>query len=210
MDPYFISIILFMTSILLAGVDIFVPSGGLLLILAVAAAVGAILFGFRSSTTLGMTMLTLVAAAVPIGAFLAIKIWPHTPIGRLVILRPPEQQVPVATNDPAGLEVWLGKVLKADADLMPAGQLKIGYRRMNAVAESGFVEAGQAVKVVAIRERSLVVRVTSEPLTPLVPESRPGAQAPQGAEQLAEPNLLDVPAEELGLDSIDERPSGSS
>ena len=204
MDPFFIAIILFMAAILLAGIDIFVPSGGLLLVLAVAAAVGSILFGVRSSVTLGMTMLTLVAASIPIGAFLAIKIWPHTPIGKMVILRPPEQQ---ANSAAEGNELgdWLGKVVKADADLMPAGQLKIGYRRLNAVAESGFIDAGQRVKVVAIRERSLVVRATSEPLTPLAVETPGRVQKPATDEQGVEPNLLDLPAEELGLDSIDER-----
>ncbi len=202
MDPFLIAIALFLAGVLLAVIDIFVPSGGMLLILCTVCAVGSVLFGFRSSTTMGMTMLTLVVASVPIGVFLAIKIWPHTPIGRMVILKPPSSQS--GTADGGELESWVGSVLRADSALMPAGQIKIGHRRLNAVAESGFIEAGQAVKVLGIRERSLLVRPTSEPLTPI--ETVPGKPTTAPAETEPEPvNLLDLPADQLGLDSIDEK-----
>lgn len=197
MDPFLIAIFLFLAALLLAGIDVFVPSGGILLVLAVAAAVGSILFGFRSSLSMGMAMLTAVAASVPVGAFLAIKIWPHTPIGKMVILKAPAAEPPTAEQDE--MQSWVGRVLKTDSDLMPSGQIKVGYRRLNAIAQSSFIEAGQVIKIIAVRERCLVVRPSSEPLTPWEAVSTTQSHASSNAPA---PNLLDVPAEDLGLDSL--------
>ncbi|MEZ6076434.1 MAG: hypothetical protein R3C56_12480 [Pirellulaceae bacterium] len=83
------ALLLYIAAIALAMVDLFVPSGGMLLVLATLAALAAVLFGFRSGNTVGMGMLTLVVATIPVFVFLAIKIWPHTPLGRRIILKLP-------------------------------------------------------------------------------------------------------------------------
>ena len=83
----------------------------------------------------------------------------------------------------------------------------VGHRRFNAVAESGIVEAGERVKVIAVRERNLVVRVTDEPLSVtlnLSPAPTVKTDSSDSQEQKSNQNLLELSAEELGLDSIDE------
>lgn len=217
MDPFFIALLLYIVALVLAILDIFVPSGGMLVILASAAAVGAVLFGFRSSTTLGMAMLTVVAASIPVVAILTVKLWPHTPIGRRVILQLPTDGVAKHSSKQTALENWVGFVFLADAPLLPAGQIKVGHRHLNAIAEHGIIEVGQAVKVIAVRERNLIVRATREPITVLPEVTRPGqstdtppddispSDAPRPLDQrMTDISLLDRPAEDFGLESLDQ------
>lgn len=207
MDRASLAIVLYFLALTLAVVDVFVPSGGMLLVLAAAAAVGAILFGFCARTTLmGMSMLTVVAASIPLLAAFAIRIWPKTPIGKRIILGlPPETPVTPETAR-TSLQDLLGKVVVAEYPLMPAGQLIIDHTHVNALAESRYIEAGERVEVIAIRERNLIVRITTKPLSQIM-DSR---VLPRGRETSDDPvvakneSLLDVPAEELGLNSLDE------
>jgi len=200
MEPLYLAFLLYFAALVLAVVDLFVPSAGMLIILAAMGGVAAVLLGFRSGTSAGMVMLTLVMATIPIFGYLAVKIWPYTPIGRRVILKPPpvlpEEENPV-TPDP--LQDYVGRVMLAETAFLPTGQLRVGHRRLNAVAESGFIEAGEHVQVIAIRERNLVVRVTQEPLTRMTNTSTPI----QSDEDPVTKNYLELPADELGLDSLD-------
>lgn len=201
MDPHYLALLLYVAAVALAVVDLFVPSGGLLLILSAVGGVAAVLFGFRSGTGMGMGMLTLVIASIPTFVLLAIKVWPHTPIGRRIILPLPRSASPAETNTGDSLGNLVGRVMRAETTFLPTGQLRIGHRRFNALAESGFIEAGSHVKVIAVRERNLIVRVTTEPLTHTSP--RPAGH--EAAEDAAaeQSSLLERPAEELGLDSLD-------
>ncbi len=201
MDPFYVALLLYFAAIVLAFVDLFVPSGGLLVIVAALGGIAAVLFAFRSGNTAGMGMLTLVIASVPVFAFLAIRIWPHTPIGRRIILKLPEPTYgsPVIGDDP--LRELVGQVFQIEAAFLPTGQLRVGHLRHNALAESGFIEAGAHVKVIAVRERNLIVRQTAEPLT--ARETAPGQSSAMEHNGQAGGNLLDRPAEELGLESLD-------
>lgn len=216
MDPLFLAWLLYLAAVVLAMVDVFVPSGGLLLVLSLLAALAAILFGFRSSHWLGMLMLTVVIASVPTFVFVAIKVWPHTPLGRLIILKPPVAEVATATaiEQDSLLHALVGHVLLAEAPFLPSGQLRVGYQRFNALAESGFIEAGSHVRVLAVRQRNLIVRATADPLTDVASLAglstvRPSSNV-EGQERVGEDHygasggsLLDRPAEELGLDSLE-------
>ncbi len=201
MHPFYVALLLYFAAIVLAFVDIFVPSGGLLMIMAALGGIAAVLFAFRSGNTAGMGMLTLVIASVPVFALIAIRIWPHTPIGRRIILKLPESKPVSHVNADEPLVELIGKVFKNDIPLLPTGQLRVGHRRLNAEAESGFIEAGVHVKIVGVRERNLIVRLTTEPLT--VVDSSPGPALAKEDNGSTGDSLLDRPAEELGLDSLD-------
>ncbi len=206
MDPLYLALLLYLAATALAVVDLFVPSGGMLLLLATLAAVAAVLFGFRSGHSVGMGMLTLVIATIPSFVFLAIKIWPHTPLGRRIILKLPTSEPSGAGVAAEPLQELVGCVLLAETAFLPTGQLRVGHRRFNAVAESSFIEAGSHVRVLAVRERNLVVRVTDEPLTvqasAATRETAPHGPAGESSDE--EASLLDRSAEELGLDSLED------
>jgi membrane-bound ClpP family serine protease len=203
MDPLVLAICCFALAIALALLDIFVPSGGVLVILSMISAIGSILFGFRSGNTAGMVMLTLLLAAVPGFLLLTLRMWPHTPIGRLIVLptpgqpkrnNPRENEATEPEADP--MQQLVGQIGIAQNPLMPTGHVRIQHRNYNAVAERGLIEAGQRVEVLAVRQRNLIVAVTTRQI--------PSSNTPPKEEQpVAGQSLLDLPADQLGLDSLD-------
>jgi membrane-bound ClpP family serine protease len=140
-------------------------------------------------------MLGLVAAAIPILLALAVRIWPHTPIGRRIVLKPP-QVADASGKEEETMRKFIGRVVVSEYPMMPANQLTIDHQTFNAIAETSFIEAGQTVEVVSVRQRQLVVRSTDRS-----PESHP-SNTPN--RPLAGANdLLSLPADELGLDSLE-------
>lgn len=220
MEPFYIAIVLYVAAVVLAILDIFIPSGGMFLILAAAAALASILFGFRSGTTMGMVMLTIIAASIPLFAFAAIRIWPRTPIGRRVILGTPDRKSDSSGSPRTVLESLVGRVVLTEQTFMPTGQLRIDSHRINAISTEGIIEAGSHVEVIGVRGRDLLIRPTNRPLThpsavspssSLTPQATtPGdtatsdARADSAIPPTDSPNLLDMPASELDLDSLDE------
>lgn len=191
------AILLLIGAFALVFLDIFVPSGGMLLVLAGGAALGSVLFGFRASSTVGITILTLVVGSIPVLGVLAVQIWPHTPVGKRIVLKLPQDNASATPSEASNMSDLIGQVVVSEYPMIPSNQLTIGRRVYNAVAESGYIEAGQTVEVVAIKERNLVVRLTHRP------PSEPISRNPRATEQ-AQENLLDLPANQLGLDSLDE------
>lgn len=197
MDPLLIAILCFLLAGTLAAADLMIPSGGLLAISSLMAAIVSIFFAFRSSPTAGMMTLILLLVAIPIFIVVAVRIWPHTPLGKRIILKaPPEVQTAV---DPAAAQLleMMGNIGVTQNSLMPSGHVRINHRNFNAVTEDGVIEAGQFVKVIGVHQHNLVVAITSSrPVaTPLANQDRP--------QPVLGESLLDRPAEDLGLDSID-------
>ncbi len=198
MDPFYLALLLYLAAIVLAFVDLFVPSGGVLAILAVLSATASVLFGFRSGQLMGMSMLTLVVASIPVFAILAINIWPRTPIGRRVILRAPEARPATHPSQDKRQEL-IGVVVQSEYALMPSGQIRIDGKRYNATTKDEIIEAGQNVEVIDVKERNLVVRSTDAAPT----GKRTQSNSTETIEPANSDNLLDLPADEIGLDSID-------
>lgn len=196
MSPLVLAVICFIVAAVLAVVDLLVPSGGVLAVASLVAALVSVFFGFQSGYTTGVVTLTLMLIAIPLFIAVALRLWPHTPIGKRVILKAPEQ--PEQSLEPQQVEMQelIGQVGVTQNSLMPYGFVRLNGRNYNAVCESGLIEARQNVVVIAVQQRNLIVAVTSlSPTTPKV----------AAAEQPAASNesLLDRPAEELGLDSIE-------
>ncbi|MCC6509787.1 MAG: NfeD family protein [Pirellulaceae bacterium] len=198
MDPLLIAILCFLLAGALAAADLLVPSGGSLALASLLAATVSIFFAFRSSYIAGVSMLVLLLVAIPVFLVVAIRIWPYTPIGRRVILKAPVSQ-PVQSNSPnAQLQELIGQVGVVQSPLMPYGFVRINRRNYNATCESGSIDAGQNVQVIAVQQRNLVVAITNLSPTTTLP-----ADPSQLAAEVKNESLLDRPANELGLDSLD-------
>ena len=194
MDPLIIAILCFVLAICLAVADLLVPSGGVLAIASFLAALASIFFAFRSSSLAGQAMLILMLLAIPTFLVVGLRIWPHTPIGRRVILKtPPTAQAPGGNSDL--LDSMIGMIGRAENSLMPTGHVRIDHRSYNAQCENGIIEAGQWVEVIAVKQRNLIVVATTKA------RREKSDQTPAGPE-LGQ-SLLDRPAEDLGLDSLD-------
>lgn len=235
MDPLLVAILFFALAAVLAIVDLLVPSGGVLAVASFLSAIVTVYFGYQSSSLAGTTMLIVILVAIPIFLAVALRIWPHTPLGRRIILPVPGRRR--VSNGPNGtpansatlnkselldeaslypssaadhsaalypmsslddpLTELVGQVGVARNSLLPSGHVRIEHRNYNALCESGFIEAGQRVEVIAVRERNLIVVATHRPLTGNSHQRQDTAPIALGE------SLLDRPAEELGLDSLE-------
>ena len=154
------AIILLVIGILLAVMEALIPSGGILGILAVAALVGALILAFRENSTTGFTFLGIAVVLIPVLLVFSLKIFPKTPVGRRVILKPSVESAAqrgtagVADVDYSNL---MGKIGKTATPLRPSGIAEINDQRYSVVAEGEMIDAGTTIIVVKIEGNSIVV-----------------------------------------------------
>ncbi len=204
MDPLVYAIALYLLAILLFAIDVFVPTGGILLFCSGALAIASVFFAFRSSVNAGLVMLLVDFATIPVLIWTFLKVWPHTPLGRRVLLKPQES---APSSEQEELKALVGLVVINRWPLLPTGQVQVDHKRFNAQSIDGKpIEAGRRVKVLEIRERMLVVAETNQPLSNPNQRSSASQQGnrPAQAQEPSPQSLLDLPAEQLGLDRLDE------
>jgi membrane-bound ClpP family serine protease len=142
--------------------EIFVPSGGVLGILAAGLLGLSLWLSFAHSTALGAKFLGALAVLVPVVAVVGVQLWPHTPVGRRMILRPPtEDDYEPAVPGAAGgtrLEHVVGQFGRSVTTLRPSGVVEVAGRRFDALSEDGMIGPGEAVRAIEARGNQLVVR----------------------------------------------------
>jgi membrane-bound serine protease (ClpP class) len=78
----------------------------------------------------------------------------HTRFGQRMTLRSASE----GNSNAAGLETFAGQVGEAATPLRPSGTVTISGRRMDAVTDGEFIEAGSMVRVVRAHGMGLLVR----------------------------------------------------
>lgn len=145
----------FMIVILL---EMFLPTAGILFVLSVVLAVAAVIAGFMHSIYLGAAMVVILVVSLPVLFVLFSKIWPHTPLGRRLIIPAPtrESVLPPSAIDDA-LTQYKGAKAQVLSPMLPTGSIRIGDKTLVATCESGAVEPGQWVRVVKVQMNRLIV-----------------------------------------------------
>ncbi len=148
--------------VLFAFAELLIPSGGILTILSVAAFLTAVVMAFMRSSTDGLVTLTVSVLLTPVILYAAIRVWPHTPIVKRLILHEPER--PGTAGDLSKLQPdqLVGRVGVTKTMLRPAGKMTLDGRNFDCITEGGLVDAGRKVKVVAVRGSKIVVRPESD------------------------------------------------
>jgi membrane-bound serine protease (ClpP class) len=189
MDAMLWSILLLLVGLGLVVLEIFIPSGGVLSFLAAISVVASLVVSFFSGVGFGITMLAVTSILVPAVVAAAVRWWPHTPIGRLILVQPPENPDDVLPEDELyrGLSSLIGKIGKSKTKMLPSGLVRIENRNYDAISEGMPVDAGQWVKVVDVRTHRIVVRPSQAPQTI--------AEEPTPSE-----DVLSRPIDSLGID----------
>jgi len=99
---------------------------------------------------------------VPSLLVVAYKIFPKTRFGKSVTLTPPQRQRGDAIADSSQLKELLGSVGSVLTPLRPVGTCDFSGRRVECVAESGYVDKGKKVKVIRVEATQLTVRQIEE------------------------------------------------
>ena len=156
----------------LAFLEVFFPTAGILAFFSGAAMLGAILLGFRSSPYVGLTMTGAAVLGVPALISLGFKWWPHTSVGKQVLLDAPRAE-DVLPDDPQRryLKGLIGRLGRARCRMLPGGAVVIDGQTLDATSEGMVIEAGQTVRVIKIESNRLVVRAVDEEILPPAAEN---------------------------------------
>lgn len=138
--------LLYVVAVLILVAEIFIPSHGVLSVAGVgfllAAVVKTFLVGGRDA---GLISVLACFIFLPLFAYVSIRIWPKTPLGKLIA--PPN---PVLTSADSGVPIeeltrLIGQTGRAVTQLRPVGICDFGGRRVSCMAEFGVLEAGTPV-----------------------------------------------------------------
>ena len=119
----------------------------------------ALIFSGRRSAPVGVVVAVVMIPLLLVGAY---RLLPKTRFGRNVILSGPVRERGDAIPDTAELLKLLGQVGHVLTPLRPVGTCDFSGRRVECVAEAGYVQKGATVKVIRVEGTQLTVRVTDE------------------------------------------------
>ena len=144
---------------LLLTVEVFLPTAGTVGILAFLLAVASVIAAFLHSVTYGAIFLLLIVVATPFLFAAAVKIWPHTPIGRMILIGDIKKEN-VMPKDSHYLRVadQIGKIGIAKTKMYPSGSVMIDGQKFDALTKGFPIEAGESVKVVSVQGNRLQVQ----------------------------------------------------
>jgi membrane-bound serine protease (ClpP class) len=150
-------------AMLLIFVEIFIPSGGLIALVAAISAIAGVWQLFLYDTVWGVIGFLGVAVMTPVIISFGLKILPSTPIGRKMFFgeSPPdsdEQRLERELAARDSLQALLGAEGRAATDLRPVGVVILDGRRYDALAEGAFIDAGTSVRVTVVEGNQLKVR----------------------------------------------------
>jgi membrane-bound ClpP family serine protease len=205
MEPWVWAWLLLIVGLVIIGIEMFIPSGGFLGVLSALAILGAIVLAFVSSLKFGVFMMVLVSCLLPALFAIAVKYWPNTPIGRLIVARPPssDEVLPHAETRRT-LQSLIGRRGVASCQMLPGGVVVVDGVSYDAVTDGTPIDKGMPIQVTAIRMNRLEVRFDDRPESmhsPLAAEP-PSQLAPSQLAQTDE--LLSRPIQSLGIEPLDD------
>lgn len=156
--------ILIATGFLLLVAELFLPSGGILSVLAAAAILVGVALAFESDSTVGMWTLIGVGLALPVTMGLAFHYWPKTPMGKRFFLHAPEEDPRGASlPEQQEMELLRGQIGQSMSALRPAGVVEFNGRRIDCITEGIMVAAGQTVRCIDVKAGRVIVRPVEKP-----------------------------------------------
>lgn len=146
--------------LLLIASEVFVPSAGIIGILATISLVsGVVLAFYYGGMVTGAFFMMATLAVVVAVLYQVFRWWPHTWIGKQILIEPAAETILVDRSEYQNL---VGQVGKTAGVMMPGGYVEIEGKRYDAVAEVA-IEDGQWITVTGLAAGStLKVRSISE------------------------------------------------
>ena len=138
--------------------EVFIPSGGLIGLLAVGCVGLSLWKAFQHSYDLGLKFLLADFVLLPMAGVLAVYLWPRTPLARRVFLRPPDPEEMDVSHSDQRIDHLIGQYGRALTPLRPSGMVDFDGRRLDGLAEEGLIPSGALVRAVRVRAGQLVVR----------------------------------------------------
>lgn len=150
--------------------ELVLPSGGILGLLTVGAVIASIVCFFRYDRVAGFAAIGGYCILVPIAVVFAYRLWTASSLGRRMILGDDDPSFGLSEDEAfrsseearqmrlRALSGLIGARGRAETALRPVGFVTIEGQRIDAIAESGFIDAGSPVTVVDIVDNQVRVR----------------------------------------------------
>jgi membrane-bound ClpP family serine protease len=189
MDPLAWSIILLGVSLVVVVIEVFVPSGGILGIISLVLLIAAVVMAFTHSYVAGTIVLLTVAVSIPLLFWVAVKVWPSTPIGRQILMKTfQESEVLPTGGHYQEIQSLVGRVGRAKTKMLPSGSIVIDGKTYDAISNGFPIESGAYVKVVSIR--------TNRPVVYPIDQEEISGDSPA--------DMLAAPIDQLGIEGFDD------
>ncbi|QDT45330.1 hypothetical protein Pan241w_54500 [Gimesia alba] len=168
MDYSLIAILALVVTLMLFVAEIFLPSGGLITVLALTCMASSVwaawMAWWGTSPSLWWTYIASVIVLIPATLGFAIKFFPNTAWGKKVILEVPTlEEVTGFQEETEHLQSLIGKTGKTQTLLNPSGFVLVDHERLNCESQGMIIEAQTDVKVIAVEGTRLVVKVKKQP-----------------------------------------------
>lgn len=160
------AIILIGLAIVLFILEVFIPSGGIIGLMAALSLIGGVIVLFWINTTLGLFSSLVCIVAIPFAIAAMMKLWPNTPLFRALVLRAPgedhedrDNSSPAARtqHDPfQGLKV--GDQGVSETSLRPVGICRLNNQRQECMADGPMIASGKTVRVTHVDGMQIKVR----------------------------------------------------
>ncbi|NOG54796.1 MAG: hypothetical protein HND57_10790 [Planctomycetes bacterium] len=166
-DPLLYWVIgLFVIAIAIFVIELFVPSGGILGVAALIFALAGVATAFKHSAEMGAAASGFLIVATPCAFWLFLKVFPHTPVGRRLILSDDATDSDEARakrdhekhDESTALSALVGATGIAVTDLKPGGTVRIDGQDVEAFADLGMIAAHTNVVVTRIVGRQIRVQ----------------------------------------------------
>ena len=202
--------LLWVLTLLLLGLgvmvlEVFVPSGGILGFVSIAALVAAVATAFlEQGATAGMAALAVVVLAVPAVLALAFRWFPETPLGRRVLPPAPEAaDVLPDLERRRHIRDLVGHSGRTVSELLPWGRVEIEGETVEAMSEGGPIDAGTAIEAVGVQGTALVVRPAEQRAAAPVPPIPPVAGTAPESTAAGGGSALSPTLEEFEFDGLE-------
>jgi membrane-bound ClpP family serine protease len=156
--------LMILLGLLLLVAEFFIPSGGVLLALSLAAIAIGVVMTFSYSIDTGLITLLGLFVVIPAVVGVMLHYWQKTRMGRRFFLSGPEQDATIASM-PVHLELeqLRGRFGRAISALRPAGVVDFDGRRVDCITEGMMVEPEAWVRCIEVKAGKVIVRPVQKP-----------------------------------------------
>ena len=152
MDPLVLALLLLAGGAVLLIAELLLPTHGLLGVLGLVAIFASAVSLMWVNQWLGIAVLALLVLSSPFWIMAALRIWPHTPVGKRMVLT-----ATTVTPTTDGAHLTVGQTGTAMTEMRPMGECEFGPARTQAVSQLGIIPAGATVRIVSLDGEKPVV-----------------------------------------------------
>ena len=152
------ALFLYVLCAVLLVLEVFIPSLGLLTLLSLGVLAWGISIFFGIGSTAGWIGVGAAVIIVPGVWILTYKLFPHTALGKLMLLQKVDRAIGDAIPDRDDLQNLLGKQGISAGPLRPVGICEFDGKRVACLSESGYIERECRIRVIRVEGNKVTVQ----------------------------------------------------